>query len=104
MKTHREYLKKQLADETFAREFQQEKKRLRIAYEIRAARERRGLTQRTLAEKAGVTQQMVSRIENASVANMTYGTVCKIASALDMEVGLIRKASAVRPSRAHTRA
>ena len=91
MKTHREYLKKQLADETFAQEYRREKKRLRVAYDIHVARERLGLTQEALAKKAGVTQQMVSRIENASRANMAHGSVCKIASALGMEVGLVTK-------------
>ena len=91
MKTHRKYLEKQLADETFAREFEREKKRLRIAYEIHTARERLGLTQQALAQKAGVTQQMVSRIENASTANMAHGSVYKIAAALGMEVGLVSK-------------
>jgi DNA-binding XRE family transcriptional regulator len=91
MKTHRKYLEKQLADEAFAREYRREKKRLRIAYDIHAARERLGLTQQALAQKAGVTQQMVSRIENASTANMAHGSVCKIAAALGMEVGLVSK-------------
>lgn len=91
MKTHREYLKKQLVDETFAQEYQREKKRLRVAYDIHVARERLGLTQEALAKKAGVTQQMVSRIENASTANMAHGSVCKIAAALGMEVGLVSK-------------
>ena len=91
MKTHRKYLKRQLADETFAREFEREKKRLRIAYDIHTARERLGLTQQALAQKAGVTQQMVSRIETASTANMAHGSVCRIAAALGMEVGLVSK-------------
>ena len=91
MKTHRKYLKKQLADETFAREFEREKKRLRIAYDIQLARKRLSLTQQALAEKAGVTQQMVSRIENAATANMAHGSVCRIAAALGMDVGLVSK-------------
>jgi len=91
MRTHREYLKKQLRDKEFAEAFRREKRKLRIAYEIHAARTRNGLTQLDLATKAGVTQQMVSRIETASEPNMAYGTVCKIANALDMDVGLVPK-------------
>jgi transcriptional regulator with XRE-family HTH domain len=103
MKTHRKYLKKQLADETLAREFECEKKRLRIAYDIHSARERLGLTQQALAQKAGVTQQMVSRIENASAASMAHGSVCKIAATLGMEVGLVPKGSLIERPKARAR-
>ncbi len=89
MKTHRDYLKQQLHDKAFAKEFRREKQKLRIAYDILSARLKQGLTQKALAERAGVTQQMVSRVENASEANMSHGTVCKIADALDMDVGLV---------------
>jgi len=89
MKTHKNYLKEQLRDKEFAKEFRHEKQRLRIAYDIHVARARLGLTQRQLAIKAGVTQQMVSRIENSRKANMAQGTVCKIAEALGMDVGLV---------------
>jgi len=56
-----------------------------------SARLKQGLTQKALAERAGVTQQMVSRVENAPEANMSHGTVrtSKIADALDMNVGLV---------------
>ncbi len=89
MKTHQEYLRKQLRDKRFAEEFYSQKQKLRIAYEIHTARVKRGLSQQDLAKMAGVTQQMVSRIETASKANMSHGTVCKIAEALGMDVGLV---------------
>jgi DNA-binding XRE family transcriptional regulator len=66
MKTHRDYVKKQSADETFTQEYECERQQVRIAHGIRVAREDRKLTQRAVAEAAGVTQQVVSRIENAS--------------------------------------
>ena len=89
MRTHREYLKDQLRDKDFARDFECEKQKLRIAYDIHSARIKNGLSQKDLAKKAGVTQQMVSRVENAVEANMTQATVCKIADALGMDVGLV---------------
>ena len=49
MKTHRSYLKEQLRDKEFAKEFRYEKQRLRIAYDIHVARAELGLTQRQLA-------------------------------------------------------
>lgn len=89
MKTHKEYLKRQLRDERFEKEFRREKRRLRVAYDIHSARLKQGLTQKALADKAGVTQQMVSRVETASEANMAYNTISKLADALGMDVGLV---------------
>ena len=91
MRTHREYLEKQLRDDKFAKDFSSEKQKLRIAYDIHSARIEQGLSQKDLALKAGVTQQMVSRIENAANANMTQSTVCKIAGALGKDVGLVSR-------------
>jgi len=91
MRTHREYLEKQLRDDKFAKDFNSEKQKLRIAYDIHSARIEQGLSQKDLACKAGVTQQMVSRIENAANANMTQSTVCKIAGALGKDVGLVSR-------------
>jgi len=95
MRTHREYLANELKDEAFAREFRREKAQLRIAYDIQTTRQRLGLTQKDLAGMAGVTQQMVSRIETAKTPNMTHGSICRIAAALDMDVGLVAR----RPAR-----
>ena len=91
MRTHREYLEKQLRDGEFAKDFGCEKQKLRIAYDIHSARVEQGLSQKDLARKAGVTQQMVSRVENASEANMAQSTVCRIASALGKDVGLVAR-------------
>ena len=91
MRTHREYLEKQLRDDEFAKDFGCEKQKLRIAYDIHSARIEQGLSQKDLARKAGVTQQMVSRIENAANANMTQSTVSKIAGALGKDVGLVSR-------------
>ena len=91
MRTHREYLEKQLRDDKFAKDFGCEKRKLRIAYDIHSARIEQGLSQKDLARKAGVTQQMVSRIENAANANMTQSTVSKIAGALGKDVGLVSR-------------
>lgn len=91
MRTHKDYLNEQLRDDRFAKDFRREKRKLRIAYDIHSARVDLGLSQKSLAEKAGVTQQMVSRVENASKANMAQGTISRIAEALGMDVGLVPK-------------
>jgi len=103
MRTHREYLANELKDEAFAREFRREKAQLRIAYDIQTTRQRLGLTQKDLAGMAGVTQQMVSRIETARTPNMTHGSICRIAAALDMDVGLVARRPAHVATRANTR-
>ena len=103
MRTHREYLANELKDEAFAREFRREKAQLRIAYDIQTTRQRLGLTQKDLAGMAGVTQQMVSRIETARTPNMTHGSICRIAAALDMDVGLVARRPAHVATQTNTR-
>lgn len=51
---------------------------------IKAARERRGLTQSALAEKMGIPYQSISQWER-NVRNPKYETVKKIAAALDCD-------------------
>jgi hypothetical protein len=34
---------------------------------------------------------MVSRVETARTPNMTHGSICRIAAALDMDVGLVAR-------------
>jgi len=63
-----------------------------IARTIRAAREAKGLSQRALAERAGLPQSHISRIENAGV-DLRISSLSEIARALDLEVALVpRKA------------
>ncbi len=50
---------------------------------LRAIRESRTLTQRELAEKAGITHATISRIENGQSARVS--TVRKLVEALDCE-------------------
>lgn len=94
VKTHSEYLASQLKDRAFAEGFHREKAKLRIAYDIHATRVRLGLSQSDLAQKAGITQQMVSRVENAAQANMSHRTLSRIAEALGMDVGLVSRRDA----------
>jgi transcriptional regulator with XRE-family HTH domain len=54
-----------------------------IAAHIRSLRKARGLTQAKLAELAGMKQSAVSRIEQAEYASWTWGTLGKVAEALD---------------------
>lgn len=89
MKTFRDDLKERLKNDVFAREFQRERRKLRIAYSLHKARMAKGWTQKELAEKANMTQQMVSRIENAGTPQFTFGSLLRMADALGFEVDIV---------------
>lgn len=54
-----------------------------LAASLRSRREASGLTQEALATRAGVSVQMVRRLE-AATANPTLGTLHAISTALDI--------------------
>jgi len=59
---------------------------------LKAAREKKGLSQRALSARAGVPQSHISKIENGTV-NLTVSSLTAIANALDLELALVpRKA------------
>jgi transcriptional regulator with XRE-family HTH domain len=63
-----------------------------IVNALKAARKGKGLSQRTLAEKAGVLQTQISRIENGAT-DFRLSTLIALARALDLELALVpRKA------------
>ncbi len=69
----------------------------KLATNLKAARERKGLSQRALSALAGVPQSHISKIENGAV-NLTLSSLTAIANALDLELALIprKMAPAVR--------
>jgi predicted transcriptional regulator len=60
---------------------------IRIAFELRALREKKGVSQRELAERVGTTQSAIARLEAGSVSP-SLPTLDKIAHALGAEVSL----------------
>jgi len=65
---------------------------LEIVGKIMAARDRKGISQRKLANLSGISQKTISRIENGlDVPKIT--TLLKLANHLDMEISLIDKNS-----------
>lgn len=79
-----DFLKEQLKDPKFREGYHEEQARLENAVAVLKAREAAGLTQRDLAEKSGVPQSTIARIEQG--ANTSLSTMCKIAFALDKQV------------------
>lgn len=63
-----------------------------IAMQIIDLRERHGLTQAELAERCGMDQADISRIERGSTSP-TARTLQRIASALDADLRLVARAS-----------
>src|SRR5215510_982255 len=55
-----------------------------IPYQLRALRATRGMTQTDLAERAGTTQTVISRIENTGAGNLSVKTLLKLAEAFDV--------------------
>ena len=49
---------------------------------LREAREQAGLTQEQLADKAGMDQTTISRLETSPAANPTHRTIQRLAAAL----------------------
>lgn len=63
-----------------------------IAAQFRAARARKGLSQRDLSARAGVPQSHISKIEKGAV-DLRLSSLAAIAHALDLEIALVpRKA------------
>jgi transcriptional regulator with XRE-family HTH domain len=55
-----------------------------LPYQIRALRRDRGWTQKELAERLGMTQEGVSRLENPNYGKFTLSTLKRLASAFDV--------------------
>ena len=58
-----------------------------IPFQIRALRERKGWTQKELAERVGTKQAWIAQIENPNYSGFSMKTLLKLASVFD--IGLI---------------
>ena len=73
-------------DSKLAERIDAELARLRLEQDLVALRERRGISQRRLAQMVGVSQPVIARIEAGRARNLELRTLVKIAAALDSEV------------------
>lgn len=76
-----DYLKKQLKNPKFKKEWERLEPQYQVTRELIKARIEGKVSQRELARKAKTTQAILSRIENMTV-NPSIGLLQKIASAL----------------------
>jgi ribosome-binding protein aMBF1 (putative translation factor) len=74
-----ESLQAKLRNKTFKEAFEHYSNTLSVGILIRETREKSGLTQKEFAHRMGVTQQVISRLENGEVDNPTIDTLSKIA-------------------------
>ncbi len=75
-----------LEDPEFARAFEEETHKLRLALRISELREKRGMTQKDLAKKLNTTQSVISRLESAQYESYSIKTLKKVAEALHCEL------------------
>jgi transcriptional regulator with XRE-family HTH domain len=97
----RDDLNNKLKDKKFAEGYEKELHAARLAMEIAQARENQGMTQSTLAARARITQQQLSKVENAKACKLE--TVMKVADALGMELTLKPRAAGIRRAGPHRR-
>jgi HTH-type transcriptional regulator / antitoxin HipB len=81
MRTFKAHLREKLEDSRFRELFDEERELLRIGLEVAEARSKLGISQKELANRAHVTQQQVSKIENGANCNVaTLLRVCRVLS------------------------
>ena len=61
----------------------------RMGQRITALRKMEGISQKELADRAGLTRQHIGRIENGELVNVANVTIQQIAEALGMTVDII---------------
>jgi DNA-binding XRE family transcriptional regulator len=59
-----------------------------ILGELNKLRKQKGITQRFIAEKTGIKQQVISRIEKRE-SSPTLKTLCALADTLDVDIRLV---------------
>ncbi len=102
-----DYLEEQMKDPAFRAEWDALEPEFALIRQLLDLRLKEGLSQRGLAERAGVPQSTIARIESGQPAKTT--TLFRIASALNVKVGFIpndahakRKPGMVSPRKRHS--
>lgn len=85
MSDFRNYLKEQLKDSDFAEEYEAQKPEYEAIRAVIAARLEQHMTQKELAQKTGIRQSNISRIESGSTSP-TVETLARIAAGLGKEL------------------
>ena len=87
MTNYREFLKEQLQNEAFKKEYDALDAEFSIIQAMLDARTAAGLTQKDLATRTGIAQADISRLENGN-ANPSLRTLQRLAEAMDIKLKL----------------
>ena len=85
MSDFKNYLDKQLQDKEFKEEWETLEPEFSVMQAMIEARKSAGLTQKQLAEKTGITQADISKLESGN-ANPSLRTLQRLASGMGMKV------------------
>jgi DNA-binding XRE family transcriptional regulator len=88
MKTYRTHLKEKVKHKRFRQLYEEERQLAELSVRLLEAREQYRLTQKELAQRAKITQQQLSKLENGVSCNMT--TFLKVCHALGLRLELER--------------
>ncbi len=83
MKTLNQYMKEQMNDPEFAREYERIQPEMDVIRAIVDARTSRNLTQKQLAERTGINQADISKLENGT-RNPTINLLKRLAEGMGM--------------------
>ena len=84
--THKQLMKPLPKDKKLRQKIESGVQRLKVIGQIVALREKLGLTQAGLAQRIGVSQPFIARLENDESANLSLETLVKIVGALNGEI------------------
>ena len=84
MRSLRKDLKEKNKRASFKNAFDEERELAELSVSIAEARDRQGISQQELSEKAAITQQQLSKIESGSNCNIK--TLLKVCHALGMSL------------------
>ena len=87
MRTFHDMLSKQLQDEEFKKEYDALEPEFTIIKALLNAREASGLTQKDLAERTGIAQGDISKLETGN-ANPSLRTLQRLAAGMGMKLKL----------------
>ena len=86
MSKFKDHLKEKLKDPEFKEEFERQRQLSELAVKIQKERIKKDFSQTELAKIAGITQQQLSKIENAINSNIL--TYLKVLNALDYSLAV----------------
>ena len=93
------YLDEQLKDPTFAARFKEAGEAWDVAMQLAALRKESGLSQKELAQRAGTSQQQISRLESPGYTGHSLSMLRRVAEVLGGSVRVqIQRGKRARPS------